>query len=198
LTWYIQEVLAQQQVAPERIRPLRRVEYEALVEQGLLKDSRVELLLGSLVEMTPQGPLHAETVARLGEVLGKLLADRARIRLHSPLALSDVSEPEPDVAVVPLGDYRNAHPSTAHLVIEVADSSLQKDQDVKSGVYAAAAIPEYWLVDLTHRVFHVHRRPAAGRYEEVHRVDETGVLSPVTFPDIRIQIADFLSHTRER
>ena len=87
-------------------------------------------------------------MAKLAASLGRALPPGFEVRTHSPLAVSDDSEPEPDVAVVSAGDYSTRHPQTALLVIEVADSSLQKDRRVKAALYAAAGIPEFWLVDL--------------------------------------------------
>jgi len=185
-------VLAQHDVWPDRIRPLRRVEYESLVDRGLLDDSRVELLLGVLVDMTPQGPFHADVVAKLAAQLVRALPDSVEVRVQSPLALSDDSEPEPDIAVVAAGDYRSAHPAQALLVVEVADTSLPKDRGVKTGLYAAAAVPEFWLVNLTDRLVEVHRRPAAGRYTELHRVEAGGQLVPAGFPRVSVPVADLL------
>jgi Uma2 family endonuclease len=167
-------VLAQQDVWPERIRPLRRVEYDALVSQGLLAESRVELLLGNLVEMTPQGPLHADVVAKLAARFGRALPPDVEVRSHSPLALSEDSEPEPDIALVPAGVYSTEHPRQALLVVEVADTSLAKDRRIKSALYATAGIPEFWLVNLTEKLVEVHRDPVAGSYTDVQRVGRDG------------------------
>jgi Uma2 family endonuclease len=185
-------VLAHQDVAPDRIRPLKRVEYDALVQSGLLDDSRVELILGALIDMSPQGPRHAEVVQRLAERLIRDLPPSVKTRIQSPLALSDDSEPEPDVAVVQAADYSAAHPSQALLVIEVADSSLHKDRGVKAGLYAAAGVPELWLVNLGERVIEVHRQPKAGGYGSVERV-AGGILSPELLPATRIAVAEILS-----
>ena len=182
-------MLAQREVWPDRIRPLRRVEYESLVESGLLADDRVELLLGALVNVSPQGPLHADVVQRLAERLIRALPAEVSTRVQSPLALSDNSEPEPDIAVVPAADYSESHPQRALLVIEVADTSLQKDRGIKTALYAAAGIDEFWLVNLTERVVEVHRHPTAGRYAEVERVDVSGHVTPVAFPALRIPVA---------
>lgn len=185
-------MLAQRDVWPERIRPLRRVEYDSLVEGGLLADSRVELLLGSLVEMTPQGPLHAEVVARLAAQLIRALPTNVQVRSHSPLAVSEDSEPEPDIAVVPPGDYHRAHPRRALLVVEVAETSLQKDRGVKTALYATAEVPEFWLVNLVEKVVEVHRRPVAGRYADIQHIDRQGQLTPDQFRDVIIRVVDLL------
>ena len=171
---------------------MRRVEYEALVEQGLLADARVELLCGALVERAPQGPAHADVVARLAAALTRALPSAVIVRSHSPLALLDDSEPEPDIAVVPGGDYRSVHPSRALFVIEVADSSL-KDRGIKAALYARAAIPELWVFDLVAHVVEVHRQPSGDRYREITPVDAGGELTAAAFPDLRIRVADLLA-----
>lgn len=168
------------------------MEYDALVEQGLLADSRVELLLGNLVEMTPQGPLHADVVAKLAAHLIRTLPADVQVRSHSPLAVSDDSEPEPDIAVVPGGQYDRAHPTRALLVIEVAETSLQKDRGIKTALYATAGIPEFWIVNLAETVVEVHRHPAHGRYDDVHRVDRHGVVTSEAFPQLQIRVGDLL------
>jgi Uma2 family endonuclease len=185
-------VVAQRHVWPDRIRPLRRVEYDTLVAAGLLEDCRVELLSGTLVDMTPQGPLHADVVRRLASRLIRDLTEIVQVRVQSPLAISDDSEPEPDIAVVPAADYRTAHPSTALLVIEVADTSLQKDRGIKAALYATSGVPEFWLVNLAARNVEIHRRPVAGRYEEVVRVDASGALTCVSLPTLHMPCREIL------
>src|SRR5580704_11900392 len=92
--------------------------------------------------------LTSTSVTRLNKLLVRALGDRAEVRVQAPFGASDVSEPEPDLAVVPPGSYLDEHPSRAHLLIEVADSSLQDDRRIKGPLYAAAGVPEYWIVDL--------------------------------------------------
>jgi len=188
----LQVVLDATQLGPERVRPLRRVEYEKMVDLGCFEDERLELLRGALVTMSPQGSRHAEVVARMNTWLLPSLLGRAVVRVQSPLALAEDSEPEPDVAVVPPGDYSGGHPQTAWLVIEVADESLRKDRDVKAGLYAAAGIQEYWLVNLVDRVVDVHRHAVDGAYRQVTRCHIDGKLRIDKFPDLAMALADLL------
>ncbi len=178
-------------VAPERIRPLRRTEYDRLVELGLFEDERVELLEGVLVEMSPQGARHAEVVTRLAEALSASLRGRARLRLQAPIALSEASEPEPDVALVRPGDYSERHPGTALLVVEVAQTSSRKDRGLKARLYAAAGIAEYWLVDLTADVVEVRRAPKRGRYTSLKRL-RAGSVAPLALPEAAVDVAALL------
>ncbi len=123
-------------IEPElKTRRWRRVEYERLVELGMFTGERLELLDGLLVVREPQGSPHAATVAQVGRVLERAFGAGWHARYQAPLALDDDSEPEPDVAMVsgqPLS-YATAHPSTAAIVVEVADSSLRLDRRLKAG-----------------------------------------------------------------
>jgi Uma2 family endonuclease len=133
-----------------------------MVAVGLLhEDEHVQLIEGEILEITPQYPPHAATIQLLTRVLMQVFGPDAGVRPQLPLALSDDSEPEPDLAVV-AGDarsYLKVHPTTALLLVEVADSSLAFDRRRKGRIYAAAAIPEYWIVNLAERALEVHRRP---------------------------------------
>lgn len=121
-------VLELSEIAPETPRLLTRAEYERLIETGLFEDERVELLEGVLIRMSPHRPEHDSAIEYLTELLVRQLAQRARVRVRSGYAASDSSQPEPDLAVVPTGNYGAAHPSEALLIIEVAKSSLAKDR----------------------------------------------------------------------
>jgi Uma2 family endonuclease len=177
-----------------RARPIKRVEYERMVEAGLFRGERLELWKGVLVPMAPQYSPHASTVQALTHafVVALVPARRASVRVQLPIALSDDSEPEPDVAIVPWGDYCDAHPTTAHLIIEVAESSLKDDRGFKSEEYAKAGIPEYWIVNLQDRVVEVHRSPGRDNYrtQETKAIDAR--LSPLAFPDVDVAVSDII------
>jgi Uma2 family endonuclease len=135
--------------------------YLGLVEAGVLgEDDRVELLEGVIVAMAPQNPPHAAGVARVYEAVRAAVGRRAHLRSQLALVLRR-SVPEPDLALVPgsVDDYERAHPTTALLVVEVADSSLKQDRLSKAAIYAAAGIPEYWIVNLRDEIVEVMRDP---------------------------------------
>jgi Uma2 family endonuclease len=184
-------VAASLSIAPEFVRPLKRAEYDRLIELGAFVDERIELIRGVLVKMSPQKAPHASTVQKLGELLIARVRGRFHVRIQLPLALSDDSEPEPDAAVVDLGDYEAEHPRTAQLIIEVADNSLQNDR-AKLAVYASAGIPEYWLVNLGDRTVEVYTAPHGARYDEVRTLRGGDVLRPTTLPDVAIAVSDLL------
>jgi len=185
-------VFAPDWLAPEAPRPLRRVEYEKLAELGAFDDERVELLDGSLIVMSPQGPPHDFAIQKLNRILVQKLADRADIRIQSSFAAGDHSEPLPDVAVVPRGDYGSAHPAEALLVIEVADSSLRKDRTVKARLYAERGVPEYWVVDLRGAVVEVHTEIVNGAYARVTPYRTGALIRLQQFDDVAVSVAEFL------
>ena len=177
---------------PLRIRPLRRAEYDRLVRVGVFEDERIELLRGALVEMTPQGAPHADCAALLARMLILGLGEHASVRAHSPFAASDDSEPEPDVAVYPPRRYADGHPQTAHLLIEVADSSLRKDRGIKSEIYAEAGVPEYWIVDVVRGVVEVRTAPVDGHYTRMTTYRRGESVALAAFPDVSLALDDFL------
>lgn len=166
---------------PDQIRPLRRAEYDQLVALGAFAGERLELLQGVLVGMSPQHAPHAAAIERLTTLLVQRLAGRYALRFQLPLAIADDSEPEPDAAIVAAGDYRQAHPTTALLVIEIADSSLARDRR-KAALYAAAGIPECWIVDLTAQVVEIYSAPSASGYAARRTAAASEVLRPIAVP----------------
>ncbi len=181
-------------IEPELVRPIKRSEYDRMVELGLFQDERVELIRGVLVKMSPQHAPHASTVQRLNQLLMARLQGRFGLRIQSPLALSDDSEPEPDVAIVSPGNYDAEHPGTALLVIEVSDSTLRNDRR-KAAVYASAGIGEYWIVNLGARTVEVYASPDGDRYAEARTLRAGEVLRPAALGDVAIAVAEILPKT---
>ncbi len=138
-----------------------------MVAAGLFDGEQVELLGGVVVEMSPSGPVHAHVITVLAELLRAATAGRAVVREEKPFAAGEHDEPEPDVAVVPRGDYWEAHPDRAFLVVEVADTSLRTDRRVKPSIYAAAGVPEYWVVNLRDALIEVHTDIVSGEYTKI-------------------------------
>jgi len=183
-----------------RTRRWTRREYGRLIDVGVLhEDDAIELLEGRLVVAEPQHTPHATAIDLAGEALRQAFGPGWRVRVQLPLGLGRDSEPEPDVAVV-RGDARDFlvdHPTTAALVVEVADASLQLDRRVKARIYARAGITDYWIVNLVDRVVEVHRDPlSAGRrgsrYRDVTAVPADERIVPLAAPFASIAIADLL------
>ena len=151
-------------------------DYYRMAEIGILgPDDRVELLRGEIYEMSPGGSHHSAFLTRLDRALQKIVADRALIRCQCPVRLDERSEPEPDIALVrPRDDfYASRHPvaEDALLLVEISDSSLTKDRGLKLSIYAAADIPEYWIVDVHRGAIEVFRKPTRERYEETFELE---------------------------
>src|SRR4029079_4427605 len=131
----------------QQVRPLRRIEFDRMVELGVFdEDEHIELLAGVLFSMSPQGETHSDCSGVLMTLLIRRLGDRASVRAHSPFAAGEYSEPEPDIGVYPPRTYGQGHPDKALLIVEVAESSLRKDRGLKSEIYAQNGVPEYWIV----------------------------------------------------
>jgi Uma2 family endonuclease len=134
------------------------------VERGGLVGEPIELLRGHLVTVVPQGTRHGNLVAWLGRELTLALGRGYMVRQQLPFAATDDSEPEPDIAVTRDEPDRRSHPGTALLVIEVADSSLDRDREDKAPIYAQAGVPEYWIADVRTATVEVMTHPARGGY----------------------------------
>jgi Uma2 family endonuclease len=163
------------------LRRLTADEVLRMVDLGIFrKDEPVELLEGLLVEMSPQGPLHAEATTRLGDKLRSVYLGRARVREEKPLAAGPYSLPEPDIAVVrgEAGAYSARHPTGADaiLVVELAWTS-QHDDHRKAAIYAAAGVPVYWLVDLAARKLELRAKPDSGAYRVVEILGENDLVA---------------------
>lgn len=151
----------------------------------------MELIDGVIYDKLPQKGPHTTCVHLALRILTLLLPD-AYIRVQSPLALGDDSEPEPDLALVPgrLEDYDQNHPTTALLIVEVADSSLAHAKERKIPLYARYGIPEAWLVNVHAKTLEVFRDPGQSRYRshQVLRIGDT--VSPLVRLEARIPVVD--------
>ncbi len=173
-----------------------------MIDAGVLTpEDHVELIDGEIVTVTPQKSRHATAVCLAETALRQAFGEHVNVRTQLPLALDPASEPEPDVAVVAGSprDYRDAHPSTALLIVEVADASLLFDRTTKASLYARASIPEYWLLNLVDEVIEVHRdpqrstdAPAGWRYAAVERYGSRDRVAPLARPDRFIATQDIL------
>lgn len=173
-----------------------REEYDRMVALGVLTpESRVQLIDGEILEMTPQGARHATAIRLVERALRRVFGEDAfDVRGQLPLALGPHSEPEPDIAVVQgsLADYRDRHPESAVLVVEVADESLHLDRNKKVPLYASAGIPEYWILNLEERILEVYRGPEAGGYREHLRLRQGESVTPPARPEARIEVGTLL------
>lgn len=174
-----------------------RKEYAELIELGVLgHGDPVELIEGRMLVAEPQNNPHAIAIELVVDALRAVFGRGWRIRVQLPLGLDPDSEPEPDVVVL-RGVPRDSgdHPSTAELVVEIADSSLRYDRLIKGRVFARAGIAEYWIVNLVTRTVEVYRQPRAGRHPRytttvVARPGES--IAPLARPEARVAVDDLL------
>jgi Uma2 family endonuclease len=129
---------------------------------------------------------------RLTKLLVRAAGDRAEVRVQLSFAASDQSLPEPDVAVVPPGSYRESHPDRAFLIVEVSADSLRKDQTLKAELYARAGVPEYWIVNVADACLERHTMPSNGAYAEVEILGAGEMLRLERLGDARIAVAAIL------
>lgn len=172
-----------------------REEYERLVEQGFFHpDERIELVEGAIYEMPPQTSFHALGVRAVDMALRPIFTEGYDVRSQLPLALGLQSEPEPDVSVVQGSweDYADSHPTSAVLVVEVADSSLLHDRKRKAGLYARAGIQEYWILNTVKRCLEVFRNPLDGVYKVRLVLRESDSVSPLARPEATIPVGSLL------
>ncbi len=168
-------------------------EYHQMVKGGILaEDDRVELIDGEVLAMTPIGPRHGTSADRATRALILAAGDRAIVRTQGSVCLGAYTEPQPDVVLLRAraDGYATRHPGPGDilLVIEVADSSLEYDRDVKAPLYAKTGIPEYWLVNLRDNVLIRHRQPEQGVYRSVDTFSSRQTLAPALLPNCSLSI----------
>ncbi|MEM9946849.1 MAG: Uma2 family endonuclease [Cyanobacteria bacterium P01_D01_bin.36] len=173
-------------------------EYHRLSKLGLLdSNERTELIAGQITVMAAKGVPHVTALRFLAIQLDNFLHNKPFfVSTQDPIRLSDLSEPEPDL-VIAQGDasaYIDHHPEPKEicLVVEVADTTLKKDCEIKDKLYAKSNISEYWVVDLKHRSLHIFRQPTAQGYSSHLILSETNEISPEAFPELSLDIASML------
>jgi Uma2 family endonuclease len=174
-------------------RSTTREEYERMVRAGAFVGRRVELVEGIVYEMSPQDNLHAAGLRRARWALEEICPEGYQVDVQMPLNMGLDSEPEPDLAIVrrdPL-DYIEGHPTSAALLVEIADSSLRHDRQ-KAKAYAAAGVEEFWIANLVHGVLEVYREPVQGTYRKQQVLRRGERVSPLSRPDATVAVDDLL------
>ncbi|MFZ0552971.1 MAG: Uma2 family endonuclease [Steroidobacteraceae bacterium] len=185
----------------ESISSHRRItvaEYYDMARTGLIEpDARVELIEGDVVRMAPIGDRHGSAVEELDELLHQAVTGRARVRCQMPVRLGDYSEPEPDFVVMRArtGHNDRAHPSAADvfLIVEISDSTLRYDLDVKVPLYARHGVSEVWVIDLKHHKLHLYRSPVDDCYEHVTSVADGGLTAIPGVSGATVDLSGILS-----
>ena len=168
-------------------------EYHKLGKAGVLAaDEQIELVDGELIRMAPIGSVHAGIVGRLVAALQPSTREGSVLWVQSPISFPPASEPQPDLALLKSrdDDYLNSLPTAADvlLVIEVADTTLAYDRDVKIPLYARQGIPEAWLIDIGARRLEMHRDPGPEGYGALLRPARDASVSPAALPHVRIDL----------
>lgn len=181
-------------------RRLTADEFERMAEIGILhEDDHVELLDGELIQMAAMGGPHVACDARLNHRFVRAVGERAIVFVQSSIRLSDFSEPEPDIVVARYReDFFSAglpRPEDILLIVEVADTTLRHDRTVKLPLYAAAGIPEVWLVDLNRRRVTVYRNPSPEGYRQASPYTRGAIISPLAFPDLMVRWQEIFGRT---
>ena len=172
-------------------------EYHRMGEAGVFSENdRVELIEGEILKMSPIGSRHAASVNRLNMLFNNLLGARAIVSVQNPVVLNDFSEPEPDLAILKRRDdfYAEALPSPTDvlLVIEIADTSVAYDHEIKLPAYARSGIPEVWLANLPAETVEAHTELLNGSYRTVRSYRRGDSITPLHFPDLSIAFASIL------
>lgn len=167
--------------------------YHRMIEAGILgEDERVELIEGELIIMPPISPRHAGKTSRLNRLFSECIGDSALISIQNPLVLGDRSEPEPDLMLLqPRKDFyetANPGPEDVLLAVEIADTSLEYDRNVKIPLYAANGIPEVWLLDLRNERLEIHLDPGPGGYRKLLLPDPGQLVAPTGLPQAAFRV----------
>jgi Uma2 family endonuclease len=185
-------------------RPLRwtRDEYYRLCEQDWFQGKRVQLIDGEIIEMPAQKNWHALAITLTADALRLAFGPGHWVRVQMTLDLSPLSVPDPDLAVVagaPRSHMTASNPTTALLVVEIAESTLSFDRNHKARLYAASSIADYWIVNLVQRQLEVYRDPVADpaqpfawRYASRAILDPGDSIAPLAAPQAPVAVADLL------
>ena len=171
-------------------------QYEKLIDVGILKpDSRVELIRGVVLDQPAISEQHAACVSIISRLLCKHTEDSLIVSIHNPIVLTD-SEPEPDLALLRFkpDSYTSGKPRAQDvlLVIEVSDSTLEIDREIKAPLYAEANIPEYWIINLVNRCLEVYRQPTAQGYESSKTLTSGEHIEIAGFPGRSVAVSELI------
>ncbi|WP_330205281.1 Uma2 family endonuclease [Cyanobacterium sp. Dongsha4] len=159
-------------------------------------EERLELIKGKIVPMSPLGLKHMTTVNRLTNLFYRHLLDKALISVQNSIQLDNYSEPQPDLVVAKLRDdfyaTKPIQPDDICLLIEVSDSTIKYDQEVKIKIplYAENKIQEVWLVNLNDDILEIYTQPEDNFYQNLQKLNKQKIISPLSFPDLKINLSD--------
>ena len=169
-------------------------EYYRMAETGVLSpDARVELLHGQIIDMSPIGPFHGSVTKQLLQLFAAAAHGRWLLAVQDPLRLDDHSEPEPDLMLLqPVPDFYRQHhprPEDVFLLIEISDTTLAADQELKLPAYGQAGVAEVWIVNLVEERLEVYREPNITGYVSKQSLSAGDQAAPLAFPDALVNVA---------
>ena len=172
-------------------------EYYRMAEVGILSArDRVELIDGEIVTMTPIGARHNGCVTSAARALTRAAGDDALVQSQGPVRLDVYYEPEPDLALLrPRDDFytsRHAGPADVILIVEIADSSIEYDRDVKASIYAMSGIPEYWVADLNANILVKYSLPNPRGYQRIEECCRGQSIAPQLLPACVVPVDAFV------
>jgi Uma2 family endonuclease len=170
-------------------------DFHQMGRAGILRDdSRVELIEGDLIDMAPIGSLHASVVSTLSMFFARQVGELAIVSTQNPVSLPPENEPQPDIALLkPNTDrYRSALPTGADvlLIVEVADTTVEYDREIKLPLYARHGIPEVWLIDLKGGVLEIYLEPTAKGYRKLLQPARGETITPVLANEVRLPLTE--------
>ena len=171
--------------------------YHRMSELDILDpNERTELIAGQITLMAAKGTPHVTSLHLLANALREQLGNTALVRTQDPIQLDDFSEPEPDLVIVKgtVLEYAEQHPRPEHvyLVVEVTDSTLKQDCEIKEKLYAQAGLIDYWVVNLKKRQLHIFRDPTPTGYTSHLILTEPNQVSPLAFPNLIVILTSIL------
>ena len=177
-------------------RLFTRAEYYAMAEAGIIGyDERTQLIKGVIVAMAAMGNRHAAAIEAAPEafLLNGIAQRGASVRSQTPIRISETLDPEPDVMILKRRDDRYAQdaprPEDVLLIVEISDSTLNYDVDVKTPLYAAAGVPELWIMNLREDAIDSHSDPSPDGYRVTRRYRIGDTIAPLAFPDVEIEVS---------
>jgi Uma2 family endonuclease len=164
--------------------------------------ANTELIQGQVIPMSPIGAKHAMIVSYLGQMMAQQIyqtfIERLHLRQQNPVRLSSFSEPQPDITIVKhYPDFYSAQhprPEDIYLIIEVADSTISYDLEVKVPLYASVSIPEVWVIDTQLQQCIVHRHPLSNTYQNIQKLSKNEIVRMEQFPSLQINLADLFRY----
>lgn len=182
---------------PHALKHWTREDYHRMSEFGILDpEERTELIAGQITLMAAKGTSHVTALHLLANILREQLGNQMLVRTQDPIQLDDFSEPEPDLVVVEgsVLDYVEHHPRSdqVYLLVEVADTTLKTDCEIKDKLYALANIPDYWVFDVKNRQLHIFRDPTSTGYTSHFILSEPNETSLLRFPNVMITLSSIL------